>query len=269
MFKNLRYGFGESKREFSLSPYSSEIEREILIASTVSDDLSIHQVFEKLEPFIKPFNKNISVNEKKLIIFSLIGISIGEEINSKQICPKCSKPHDKPILISHLFDPPLKENQFIKIDEVLFFFSDNYDEFDVYELVKRLEISQEFTPPGIKSIKTSDKGIIKEAIDNLSLENYQLLENFLQESRVTFTFYHNIVCPYCKHITKTLINSDKYVIDCTSEDTLVSFYKSVSDLVYYGKYTKEDIYKMIPFERNIYYGLLTAQIAEYKQANPN
>jgi hypothetical protein len=63
------------------------------------------------------------------------------------------------------------------------------------------------------------------------------------------------------------MSSDKYVIDCLSEDSLVSFYKSITNLVYFGHFSKLDIDSMFPFERSIYNGLVQANINEYNNSN--
>jgi hypothetical protein len=278
MFKTLTYGVGQNKKTFEFKPYTSLHEREVLLSCTLNEfdetgenGINIEKILKSLEKFISPIDTVLSKNEIKVLLFSLRSISLGDEINNKIYCPHCSKVNDSPLNISTIILPNKNTSvDFIELNNIKFYFKDSYsDESDISKLINRCEIrNKEILPKGICSSKTSDKQIIKEIVDNLSLEDYQKLLEFIDDTKVIFNLIYTLVCPHCKGLTRVDMSSEKFIIESLSEDSLVSFYKSVADLVYYGKYSKEDIYGMIPFERNIYFGLLQAQIEEYRQANP-
>ena len=62
------------------------------------------------------------------------------------------------------------------------------------------------------------------------------------------------------------MNNDTFVISSLSEDSLISLYKTISNLIFHGQYTKTDIDNMIPFERSIFVSLLETNLKELQEA---
>jgi len=61
---------------------------------------------------------------------------------------------------------------------------------------------------------------------------------------------------YEELIPKKVLLSIKDLNDYISEDTLNNIYQVTSDLIFFSHYTKADIDGMLPFERNIFIGIL-------------
>jgi len=275
MFRLVKYGTGAVKREISVFPYNSEMEREVLISSAIrgfeENGLTVKDIYFYFEENFKPFIEDVSEEEMKFLLFNLRGISVGEEIPQKISCKNCQKVTDSPLVIADLIKMPLSSDNDIKLNKVNFYFKDTFQNSKEEDYIFKVELREENIPQNLKGkikvINSKDKTVIKDCIDNLSLEDYNSLLSFIKESRTYFEFFNIKTCPYCGTNIKIKMDSTEFVIENLSEDSLVSFYKSVSDMNYFGKFTKEDIYKMLPFERNIYSGLLQVQIEEYKNAH--
>ena len=96
----------------------------------------------------------------------------------------------------------------------------------------------------------------QEALDNLDLDKYETLMDIVKQNQQEVDFIRHATCPSCSKTKPFNMSSTEYILDSLSDENLSSIYKIYSHLVYFGKYTKEDIDKMYPFERTIFIGLL-------------
>jgi hypothetical protein len=269
MFKVIEYGIGTNKKSFSLTPYNSNQEKDILISNTLNDekdqDKRIHEVFNFLKHNITPFDESITINEKKLILFGLRSISIGDDISIKNICPSCGKGYDSNLNISDFIKYPKNIVDSITINGIEFTFIDNFTGVldDISDFI--FKISKVVNK---KIINSTDKDDIRDVIENLEINDNEILISFIKDALTVFDFSNTHKCPLCQCKIRFDMSDSKFVIETLSEDSLVSFYKGVSDLVYFGHYSKSDIYQMFPFERNVFSGLLQTQLDEYNKANP-
>lgn len=259
MFKTLEYGVGHFKKKFVLRPYTTKQELDILIACTLNEEPNPYEILTNLNGCISTSEdlQNLNGDEVKLLLLSLRSISVGESVEHKGKCPHCGKPYDTELALDDLFELENDSGEII-LNGVKFYIKDD----EIFKIEAKSNLN------GIGLINSKDKTIIQDVIDNLSFEDYDQLLEFIKSSKMKFKFFNLIHCLFCSGEILINMSKNSYILDILSEDTLVSLFKSVADMVHFGKYTKEDIYKMYPFERNIYRGLLEAQLQEYKQTNP-
>jgi hypothetical protein len=253
MFHAVKYG----RKSFSLTPYTTAEERDILISATINEDKNIDEIFNYLSHHITPQDPSLTPTEKKLLLFKLRYISIGETVNAVNKCPHCKRPFDIALSLENFVTGDEKESQ-INIDGIEFYIKQTFDDTDIYNRIEKILK---------KDINSSNIEDIIEAIDNLEFSDYDKLEDFINNNSIKIEFTNISECYFCKKNIEHDMSSDKYVIECLSEDSLVSFYKSITNLVYFGHFSKLDIDSMFPFERSIYNGLVQANINEYNNSN--
>lgn len=225
-------------RELILTPYLTSTERDILVLnSTDIDDILII-----LEPYIQLkindtlLNINdiikLSESEKIYIIFELRNISVSEVFSFIKKCDNCNNKFDFDINLENvLIEGNIKDYKNIKLKNII---SDDINDFSDMDL------------------------------EELDINLYDELIYYIENNKTRFDFSSIVTCPYCE--TKKEINIKKDVIlENLSEDTVLNFYKTISSMIYFGKYSKLDIDSMIPFERSIYLGLLNEQIKKDKE----
>lgn len=213
------------EREFLLEPYTTAQEKEILLLSSFNIE-SFERVFEVLN-FDCP--GDLSDNEKKVILYQLRAISLGDEIDIKYKCDNCHQVNE----------PVIEANEFVETASR----NDN----DVLKLNKII------TDDNLNSfVALSD-----DELDELDILDFEKLKERVKENQLKFNFNKTTKCMKCGNL-KTFDMSDlKYILEIMSDDSLMTLYTSYNYLTYFGNYTKEDIDKMYPFERGIFTGLLT------------
>ena len=181
MFKTIKYGFEESQRSFDLIPYKSWQEREILLAISLNEEEfttnGIDKIFEYLTTNIIPKeNYDISKEEKIYLLYMLRSISIGESINTKNICSECNKPFDTELEINDFLKPPKEFNKTLSIDNFTLYFKDTFRKSEIEEFFYKIKNN-------INSIETTDIDEIKEFIENLDIEFDEVLINFINNNK--------------------------------------------------------------------------------------
>lgn len=207
---------------FELKPYNTNKEKEILLASSFdNEDFSV--VFDILE-----FDaSNLSLDEQKILLYKFREISSGDDINVKFACDHCGQGNDAVIEGSNFIKPgKRKDNDIKKI----------FGHFD--------------------EDRMSDYLINNIDIDELDIDEYEKLKQRIIDNQDSISFIKEVKCLKCKKPKKLNIGEKKYILDIMSDDTLMSLYKSYNYLTFFGHYTKTDIDNMLPFERNIFIGLL-------------
>lgn len=218
MFK-IKYEY--SGKIFYISPYTTLQEKDLLLMDSFDNkDVDIALEILGIE---KDIIVTLSNNEKIALLYKFREISIGSEIPIKFKCPHCEIPNELTISIEKLI-----ENSNIKNDYVI----------DQYKTLTR-ENFQEF---------------LNIDVDELEFDEYDIIFKEVKESITKFNFLRPCNCLGCKRVN--YIDISKNVIEHLSEDSLIGLYQNYSDLVFFGKYTKQDIDSLYPFERSIVIGLL-------------
>lgn len=258
MFRTLKYG----DKSFRITPYNSAQEREAIVGITINEDeINEDSLFEFLCHFKNcidlnetEFN-NLTKNEIMYILWMLRGISVGEDVNVDSKCPSCGTVSNYDVNVSSdiLLVKNSGHSNTIKIKNLIFIFKDNYS-----------GIITDDTLASFLSINSSEEDI-SNVIDNLDLEDYEFLFSEVEKRIQKFNFTNTIKCDSCKEDVIFRLSKPSFILTSLSEDSLISFYKTLSFLVFYGKYTKADIDSMFPFERNILTGMLETNLKEYNQ----
>ncbi len=206
-----------------VEPYNTRLERELILFNEISDVPDIEGVLDILENNITGDIENLSQHEKLAILFKLRSLSIGEEIGVKFQC-KCGAPNESVINISEIIT---SGEGTMEINDVL----------------------EPLTNENFHKFVDVD-------VDELDFDEYDKLFLEVQKNVTTFSFTKGAECIACRETQWFDISDDAYVINSLSDDSVMSIYQTISDLVFFGKYTKLDIDSMIPFERTLFVGIL-------------
>ena len=224
MFKNIHY----ADKNVKLSAYDTNLEKEILLYSITADELRIGEVFDLVKSCVHtdslvPFTHK----EKKMILMMLRQISVDDTFTLKVKCNGCGKKYEPTLEFKDILQPgslrPFKG----------FTFKD--------------------------AIEGDLEDYVVEDIENVDVLLYDEIEEYVEANKTRINLSVMNPCHYCKHENLIELN-DKELINTMSDDTVESLYRTMSVLVFYGKYTKADVDGMLPFERNIFLGLLNKEL---------
>lgn len=250
MAKNQKFPFNVLGRMFRISPYDTKQERDALLLQQIqSNDLEL-ALNEMLIMFgFEEDNdekvQNLTKNEKLLLFYLYRGISVGDDQQVKYECSNCKKPNSKTLHFDFIDQANEQVIEGIKIldEEVT---TENLNEFVTDEYLEKYGLN----------FKKLDNDL-----ENLDIEVFEKVLQDVKNSQGQLNFYKKIVCSYCE--------DEKYV-DCAeldfalghvSEQDLILIYEAITLLVTFG-YSKEDIDKMLPFERGVLINLMTKHINE-------
>lgn len=213
-------------RKLLIKPYTSKVEKDILIMSS----FEIFDADEALRVLgvKKKIRKSLSNNEKKALLYKYREVSHGNEIDIKFNCKKCNKTNESAILASD------------------FIVKSNLDDSDI------LKIDKEVTENNL-----SDYLINNIDLEELDIDEYEALLNRVKLNQNKFNFTKICKCLSCKADNIFDIGSEKYIIEQLSDSTLVSLYKTYTNMIMFGNMSKADIDEMYPFEREIFIGLIS------------
>lgn len=216
----MKVPFELNGRNYLVQAYNTFQEKEILLLSSFGVD-DFDRVFEVLN-FECP---DISDDEKKVLLYKFREVSIGDEIDVKYKCDSCGHGNDAVLGATDFVIPSKRNDSDIK------------------------KIFKPFSEDNMHEYVDID-------VDELDLDEYEELKQRIIDNQTSISFIKQARCGICNHPKKFNLGDTKYIIEIMSEDTLMTLYKTYNFLVYFGKYTKEDVDKMYPFERNIFVGLL-------------
>ena len=212
-----------SDKKFEISPYNTGQEKEILLLGMISTPTldGALQICGVENSVIE----SLSEYEKIAMLYKFRTVSVGDDLNLKFTCKHCKTSSDNVINISDIIENsnitnPLITDRYKKLTE------DNFQEF------------------------------INKDIDDLEIDEYEKLFAETEKSITKFNFKKPIICQKCSKENFISIEKPTFVIDNLSEDTIMSLYQTYNDLTYFGKYTKQDIDTLYPFERTILISLL-------------
>lgn len=225
--------YAYSGKRFTINPYNTAQEKDLLLSSTVGDysidgALTICGVQESVI-------NSLTDDEKIAFLYKLREISVGEELQIKFKCNKCSAQNENVLLISNIITDSNITDDRIK---------------DAYK---------QLTNENIQNFTTVE-------IDELDLNEYSEIKRIIKESVTKFDFVKPVMCQKCSHKNLIQINKPEFVIENLSEDSLMTIYQSYNDLVFHGRYTKLDIDSLYPFERLIIISLINKTKNELNNA---
>lgn len=212
-----------SGKTIYLTPYNTATEKDILLFNELADS-DVDGLMDILKDNITGDINELTTNEKIGILWKIRSLSIGEEIGVKWECKSCHTGQDAAINISEVVLPG-----------------------------KDIEGIQDCFKP-VKAHNLQD--FVTEDINELELDEFDKLLEKTKEAVTKFDFIKSVRCLTCGEEQVFDISYEKYLSESLSEDTLMSIYQATGDLVFFGKYTKEDVYSMLPFERSIFIGIL-------------
>lgn len=217
----VKYEYGNKK--FNIAPFTTSQEKELLLLGTISEP--------NLDNALEICGVDISVlctmtsEEKIAMLYKYREISVGDEIHLKFKCKHCESGNDNTLSISNTIIPGNVTNELIK-DQFKNLTEDNLQDF--------LNVN----------------------IDDLEIDQYEKLYKEVKDTVTKFDFRKPILCQKCGHTNHIKIDVPEFVVDNMSEDSLMSIYQTYNDLTFFGKYTKQDIDTLYPFERTILISLL-------------
>lgn len=211
-----------SGKEFVISPYNTDQEKQILLLEMLGSE-------DQIDGALRIINvedsviESLSEKEKIAMLFKYRTISIGDEIPVGYKCIQCKTPNEVGLDINDLITDSNITNDKIK------------DQF------------KEVTQDNLSEFLNCD-------VDDLDLDEFETIFDEVKNSITKFNFVRTSNCIKCKQ--PNYIDIEKDVVKYMSEDTLMSIYQTYNDLTFFGKYTKQDIDSLFPFERTILIGLL-------------
>jgi len=212
-----------SGKTFEISPYNTAQEKELLLLSMISEP-NIDNALE-ICGTSKEIIDSLSEFEKVALLYKYREISIGDDINLKFTCKHCGNGNENALNISNIVRSSNIKNELIN------------DQF------------KEVTEDNFQDFISSD-------VEELDIDEYEDLLEETKQSCTTFDFRRPIICQKCTEKNYVRINKPEFVIDNLSEDSVMSLYQTYNDMTFFGKYTKQDVDTLYPFERTILISLL-------------
>lgn len=217
----VKYEYGD--RKFEVTPYTTAQEKELLLLGTISEP-NLDNALE-ICGVTKDVLSILSTDEKVAMLYKHREISVSDEVHLKFKCKHCESANENNLSIGGTIIPGNVTNELLKeCYKVLT--EDNFQDF------------------------------VKVDIDDLDINEYEKLFEEAQRTITKFDFRKPILCQKCGGTNHVRIDNPEFVVDNMSEDSLMSIYQTYNDLSFHGKYTKQDIDTLYPFERTILISLL-------------
>lgn len=215
-----------NSKTFWLTPYTSAQEKDILIMLS----FEVPDIDKYLELLGFTEFSDLTLQEKKIILWKIREISLGNEVNIKYTCDN--------VACKQVIETTLNASDFIVQG--------------TRNDPKILKLREEVTDDTLHKFVN----IPQESLDDLALDRYEELLKIVRENQQSINFIRESTCPACKAKKAFDMSSLEYILDSLSDENLGSIYRVYSHLIYFGNYTKQDIDNMYPFERTIFVGLL-------------
>ena len=240
-----RYGSKYGSNDVEVRQYNTKQEKEILVMlmQTINHvHFSILDEALKILLYSPDEISKFSDFEKRIILLKCRELSVGDDISFNFKCGKCKAINQSVLRVDDFFinkldnnQQPLKFRGFKIVDAFI-----EADNISIHEYLKNEDGGE------------VDEDVIDE-MDSITYEDiYDEIKNHTLQFRNSITGY----CSCGHHVPIKL--SDRFVVENMSEDSIQSIYKTYSDLIYFGNYSKYDIDTLVPFERTIFVGMLNA-----------
>lgn len=210
-------------KSFELEPYNTAKEKDILLLAMIATP-TLDATLE-ICGVDNDTIKTLSEYEKVSMLYKFRTISVGDDLNLKFTCKHCKTGSDNMVNIGNIIEESTITDDRI-IDRFKKLTEENFNEF------------------------------VNIDVNELEVDEYEELFEETKRSITKFNFIKPIICQKCSKENFISIANPEFVMDNLSEDTIMSLYQTYNDLIYFGKYTKQDIDTLLPFERTILISLL-------------
>lgn len=224
---------------YYIEPYTTKLEKEALLISQLVDDklLALDEVLRifKFEDGNKTKISNLTLDEKKYLIYLYRSFSVGDIAKITFTCSGCSQ---------------ISTNN-LKIDT----FSANEVIFD--KTIRQL--SYEPNEDNLNDFLTSQykkKHKIDDVYD-LDVDEFEAILKYVKSTQMHVNFNKKTKCSNCGIEQNVNCGDVAFILDNISEVSISSLYELYNNLVENG-YSKLDIDSLIPFERGVLVQLMIA-----------
>ncbi len=218
-------------------------EKNILLKLELQPNTTLDEVLDILSDNIIGYDESFSYIEKKLVLLMLRSYSISEKVTINFKCPHCNRVNDQSITINDIIKEPSQQSVDIKgVEYKVKFCVDELTQENLHAFTHHSE----------------------DEIDELSNKDFEVLFNFINDNRYMLDFTYVCKCFSCKESVVQCFDDEQFILKSLSEDDVMSLYNTVNDLVFHGRYSKYDVDNMLPFERNIFLGLVLETINKLK-----
>lgn len=235
-----RVPFNVLGHKYLVRSYNTKQEKTVLLLQQLQDSDPEYCIDETLRLFGFLEDNNYDLNEltlkeKKLLIYLYRGISVGDEQALNFPCSKCKAPNTTHITFD--FYDKLKEFKGIKIiDEELTF--DNQDKFCSEDFLKALNV---------------------QSIYDLEIDDYEEALKKIKTAQEALNFRKDLTCRNCGTVSSLDCSKIEFILEHISEENLMMIYETITTLIRVG-YTLQDVESLIPFERVILMEQMSKQL---------
>lgn len=223
----IKFKYGE--KTVLLEPYTSAQEKELLLIPLYTPEITEDSLNDALMICKYPDDiSKLTLKEKIMLLWRYREISISDNISVAFTCPHCHTRSDNEVVISKIWQDPLKHSEFIQ---------DNYDE-------------------------TADIKISEDA----EIDEYIALKKNISDYIGHYNFIRECTCQKCQKKIKIPLNGLQFTMENMSDKSIQGVYSQYNSLIYFGHYSKLDIDSMYPFERDVMSGLLKKTLDDINKA---
>lgn len=203
-------------KKITLYPYNTKMEKDILLMHS----FNMFDLDSALH--VLGVEEDLTENEKKAVLLKLRSLSVGDVVEIKFKCDHCGASQEGELELDNV----------VEIEE------------------PPLDI--------LKKYNTNISEITEDILDEMDIDDYDIVSKYIEDFKTgaRFNFKKNVPCLSCRKDNKFDISDTEYILKCLSEDNLMSMYQNYSDMIFFGKFTKQDIDTLYPFERTIFIGLI-------------
>lgn len=237
-----RYGSKYGKKDIELHQYNTCQEKSILIMLAQNLEHVHYNILDEaltILNYSNDFINDLTDCEKRIILLKCRELSVGNTISFNFTCKKCNAVNNTVSNVDSFF-----------VNRVESSIHKNHPN-------NNLKIKEQFKDLSDKSNNVEDYLEISDNdLDEMDSIEY---EDIYDEVKNNTMVFKNDIIGYCGCGNNIPIKlTDRFIVENMSEDTIASLYKTYSDLVYFGNYSKKDIDTIIPFERSLFVGMLNS-----------
>lgn len=221
-----------------IEPYTVAQEKELLFLDTYypeyNDDI-LDAALDILKLDSKLYSK-LSHDEKVILLYKYREVSVDEKFAIRCVCPSCKMPIETEVSVTNI--------------------------------VKRAELKSEFVKD-LKRLPENEEDFQNNFLtkyEDLDIDTYENIYENISKYQTTTDFIRKFKCLSCSHESYINLNSNKMVISSLSESSIESIYNFYENLIFTGKWSKQDIDSLLPFERVIFSSLYNESVKKHNEA---
>ena len=221
-----------------IEPYTVAQEKELLFLDTYypeyNDDI-LDAALDILKLDSKIYSK-LSHDEKVILLYKYREVSVDEKFAIQCVCPSCNMPIETEVSVTNIVNKAELKSDFVR------------------DLKRLPENEEDFQNNFLINYEDLDIDTYENIYENIS--KYQTTNNFIRKFK----------CLACSHESYINLNSNKMVISSLSESSIESIYHFYENLIFTGKWSKQDIDSLLPFERVIFSSLYNESVKKHNEA---